>query len=59
VYSEIHDDEKSVTAVGFWARAVASFAQQGIVCERVITDNGACYKSRLSGIARARRRERS
>ena len=45
VYSEIHNDEKAITAVGFWARAVASFAQLGIVCERVITDNGSCYRS--------------
>ena len=47
VYSEIHDDEKAITAVGFWARAVDSFAQLGIVCERVITDNGSCYRSGL------------
>ena len=46
VYSEIHDDEQGPTAAGFWGRAVLWFAIRGITCERVITDNGACYKSR-------------
>jgi transposase InsO family protein len=44
VYSEIHDDEQAVTAAGFWLRAATWFKSHGIVCERVITDNGACYK---------------
>jgi len=47
VYSEIHDDEQAITAVGFWHRAVAWFAAHGVTCERVLTDNGSCYKSRL------------
>lgn len=47
VYSEIHRDEQAVTAAGFWSRASAWFADHGITCERVITDNGACYKSGL------------
>lgn len=47
VYSEIHTDEKAVTAAGFWARAAAWFAAHGIHCERVITDNGSCYRSGL------------
>jgi len=47
VYSEIHNDEQAVTAVGFWHRAVAFYATAGIVCERVITDNGSCYRSGL------------
>lgn len=46
-YSEIHPDETAVTAVGFWKRAAAWFAERGIVCERVITDNGSCYRSGL------------
>ena len=46
VYSEILDDEQGATAAAFWSRAVAWFAQLGITCERVITDNGACYRSR-------------
>ncbi len=46
-YVEIHDDETAQTAAGFWTRAVAWFAAQGITVERVLTDNGACYRSRL------------
>lgn len=44
-YSEIHDDEQGVTAAGFWARAAAWFNARAITCERVITDNGSCYRS--------------
>src|SRR5215207_1548926 len=40
VYSEIHHDEQAATAAGFWRRATAFFAEHGIACERVITDNG-------------------
>jgi transposase InsO family protein len=47
IYSEILDDELGATAAGFWTRAAAAFAAVGIVCERVITDNGACYKSQV------------
>lgn len=47
VYSETHNDEQAATAAAFWARAAAFFAVHGIACERVITDNGACYRSRL------------
>ena len=47
VYSEIHDDEKAITAAGFWSRAAAWFTLIGITPQRVITDNGSCYRSRL------------
>jgi len=46
-YSEILDDEKGVTAAGFWKRADGWFESIGINCQRVITDNGGCYKSGL------------
>lgn len=46
-YSEILDDEKAVTAAEFWKRAQAWYSSIGIQCERVITDNGGCYKSGL------------
>jgi transposase InsO family protein len=46
VYSEILDDERGPTAAEFWRRAAAWFATLGITCERVITDNGGCYRSR-------------
>jgi len=46
-YSEIHTDETALTASGFWNRAYLWFAAHGIECERVITDNGSCYRSGL------------
>lgn len=46
VYSEICDDEQAGTAVAFWHRAVNWFAGIGIRVERVLTDNGSCYRSR-------------
>jgi len=44
-YSEVHDDEKAITAVGFWNRAYAFFAAHGITVKAVLTDNGKCYRS--------------
>jgi transposase InsO family protein len=44
-YSEIHDDEKACTAVEFWRRARAFFADHGIHVRAVLTDNGSCYRS--------------
>ncbi|KUN13307.1 IS481 family transposase [Streptomyces canus] len=45
-YSEILTDEKKETATGFWTRAQAFFTRAGITVERVLTDNGSCYRSR-------------
>ena len=45
-YSEIHSNETGATAAGFWRRAAAWFALIGVNCERVLTDNGPCYRSR-------------
>jgi transposase InsO family protein len=45
-YSEVLDDEKSVTNLAFWARATSFFESHGITIERVLTDNGGCYRSR-------------
>lgn len=47
VYSEILADETAVTAAGFWGRAAAWYSSMGIPPERVITDNGSCYRSGL------------
>ena len=44
-YSEIHDDEQAVTAIGFWRRARAFYADHGITVRAVLTDNGSCYRS--------------
>jgi transposase InsO family protein len=50
-YSEILTDEKKETAAGFWTRACAWFADHGITVERVLTDNGSCYRSRAFAAA--------
>jgi transposase InsO family protein len=44
-YSEVLDDEQAATAVGFFERAHAWFADLGITVQVVQTDNGACYKA--------------
>lgn len=46
-YAEVLADERTQTACGFLRRAVAWFAAQGIVIERILTDNGAAYRSHL------------
>ncbi|MDH6284779.1 IS481 family transposase [Prescottella agglutinans] len=45
-YSEILGDERKGTAAGFWRRAHAFFAAHDITVQRVLTDNGSCYRSR-------------
>lgn len=50
-YSEILDDEKKETAAGFWKRANAFFESHGITVERVLTDNGSPYRSKLFAAA--------
>jgi transposase InsO family protein len=44
-YVEICTDEKTVTAIGVLQRAVAWFADRGVTVERVLSDNGSCYRS--------------
>jgi transposase InsO family protein len=44
-YSEVLDNEQGATAAGFWRRARRFFADNGIQVDRVLTDNGACYRS--------------
>ena len=44
-YAEILPNEQGATAAGFWTRAQAWFAERGVNIERVLTDNGACYRS--------------
>uniref|UniRef100_UPI00157262E7 IS481 family transposase n=1 Tax=Nocardia barduliensis TaxID=2736643 RepID=UPI00157262E7 len=45
-YAEIHDDETAQTAIGVLRRAVAWFADRGVIVERVLSDNGSCYRSK-------------
>jgi transposase InsO family protein len=44
-YAEICSDEKAVTAIGVLQRATAWFADRGVTVERVLSDNGAAYRS--------------
>ncbi|MGV9720447.1 IS481 family transposase [Nocardia beijingensis] len=45
-YTEALPDEKALTAIGFVFRARAFFAAHGIIhIQRIVTDNGACYKA--------------
>jgi transposase InsO family protein len=50
-YAEVLADERAVTAVGFLQRAVAFYAAHGITVQRVMTDNGAAYRSHAHQIA--------
>jgi transposase InsO family protein len=50
-YVEVLTDEKGVTAVAFLRHAVAFFARHGIRVERVMTDNGACYRALVHALA--------
>jgi len=45
-YAEILPDERKETASAFMTRAIGFFSDRGITVERVLTDNGACYRSR-------------
>jgi len=45
-FSQIRPDEKAVSAVAFLKAAAAYYTSLGVVIERVMTDNGSCYKSR-------------
>ena len=44
-YVEVLPDETAPTAAAFLARAVAWYAALGITVERILTDNGSCYRA--------------
>jgi transposase InsO family protein len=48
---EVLADEKATTAVGFLRRAVAFYRRHGITVQRVMSDNGACYRSSIHAFA--------
>jgi transposase InsO family protein len=50
-YAEVLPDEKGATAAGFLRRAVAWLKGMGITVERVLSDNGPCYLSRVHAAA--------
>ena len=45
-YTEVLADERQDTAAGFLKRAVAWYARHGIRVQRLLTDNGSCYRSK-------------
>ncbi len=55
-YAEVLADEKAATAIGFLDRAVAFYRQHGVRVERVLTDNGSCYRAMIHALARRRLR---
>ena len=50
-YVEVLADEQGTTAAGFLRRAVAFYASYGITVQRVMSDNGACYRSTIHAVA--------
>ena len=50
-YVEVLADEQATTAAGFLRRAVAFYRRHGISVERVMSDNGACYRSAVHALA--------
>jgi transposase InsO family protein len=50
-YAEVLADEKSTTAVGFLRRALAFYRRHGIRVERVLSDNGSCYRATVHALA--------
>jgi transposase InsO family protein len=50
-YAEVLGDEKAVTAVAFLRRAVTYYRRYGIAVERILTDNGSCYRGTIHALA--------
>jgi transposase InsO family protein len=50
-YVEVLEDEKATTAAAFLGRAVAHYRAHGIRVERVMTDNGSCYRAIVHALA--------
>jgi transposase InsO family protein len=50
-YAEVLKDERATTAIGFLQRAIAFYRRHGIEVERVLTDNGSCYRAALHALA--------
>jgi hypothetical protein len=47
VHVDVVADERGQTAAGFLRRAVRWFASMGVTVERVMSDNGSCYRSQI------------
>jgi len=46
-YVEALNDEKGVTTAGFLKRALAFYLAKGVTVKRILTDNGANYRSQV------------
>jgi transposase InsO family protein len=44
-FTQIHPDEKKESAVAFLKASVAYYQSLGVTIQRVMTDNGSCYRS--------------
>ncbi len=50
-YAEVLADERGETAAGFLRRACKWFRSMGVTVERVMSDNGSCYRSTVHVVA--------
>jgi transposase InsO family protein len=50
-YAEVLADERATTAVAFLQRALAFYRRHGVIVERVLTDNGSCYRGVVHALA--------
>jgi transposase InsO family protein len=50
-YVELLPDERATTCIGFLRRALGFYAAKAIRVERLMTDNGSAYRSKLHAIA--------
>jgi len=50
-YVEVLEDEKATTAIAFLKRAVAFYANHGIIVQQLLTDNGGAYISPMHALA--------
>jgi len=50
-YAEVLPDEKASSAIGFLRRALAFYRRHGVEVERILTDNGPCYRAVMHAVA--------
>jgi transposase InsO family protein len=51
-FSRVMKDERKKSAIAFLEAAVAYYESLGVKVERVMTDNGSCYRSKAFGKSR-------
>jgi transposase InsO family protein len=50
-YAEVLSDESASTAIAFLRRALAYYRRHGIHVDRILTDNGSCYRATIHSLA--------